>query len=167
MTQKGLLPATHPAGLVRLLVIVPQEVENAVDYQPGDFPPKRVALRPGLPEGGRDRNDDVAQKTGRASFQVAGILQRKRQNVGGLILAAVDPVEGLNPAVADERQADLGVRPPQPVKNLFGQRFVGFGPQGNAALPVRDPNRHIPMLHNPAAPCRGTRCADGIARSGL
>ncbi len=87
-------------------MIITQQVEDAVDDQPGHFMTEAVATFPGLSLRRRDRNDDVPQKKGRGSVPILfhpdrfRMRERKCQHVGGLIFAAVNPVERLDPAVA-------------------------------------------------------------------
>jgi len=99
------LLALHPAGLIRLLMIVAKQVQNPVNHQPGHLASQAVTDLPGLTAGGRHRYDDVPQKQRRGTARPALPSNRSRkrqgksQHIGRSVFAAINFVQGSDPAV--------------------------------------------------------------------
>jgi hypothetical protein len=70
-------------------------------------------------------NKHVAQLAGRTggSLEDAGHVDRKGQNVRGGVQAPVFPVQAPDLPVADQVNAELGLRLPQFLQDLFGLRL--------------------------------------------
>lgn len=115
----------HPSGFRRPLVIIPEEVEDAVNHQAGDLTIETVAPLRRLAAGRLGRNHDVPQEgrraTGLGGFDLPREPQREGEDIGGTVLAPVDAIKAADSRIVDEGQADFGLRPSEPKKNLFGQ----------------------------------------------
>src|SRR5512143_2116006 len=105
--QSALLGEHAPRVGRRTLVVVPQEMEDAVGEEDAHLVGERDVAGSGLAGGGVERDDDVAEHV----WMDAGILtlaQGEGEHVGGPILAAPVAVERVDLGVADQGDAELG-----------------------------------------------------------
>ena len=85
-------------------MVVAQQVQNAVNEQGAQFVGEGAFALPGLPPGGVDRDDYIAQQC-----RTAFIGQRKRQHVRWPVLVPVLPVQFMDGLIRHEGQAQLGL----------------------------------------------------------
>jgi hypothetical protein len=89
-------------------MIITQQVQNAVNHQPGDLSTEAVPLLTGLTACGRRGNNDIPQERGRASVHLTPRSdrfrkgQRKGQDIGRSVLAAIGFIQGSDSAVAQK-----------------------------------------------------------------
>ena len=99
----------HAAPLRGRSVVVPQEVEEPVDYKVRDLARKRSPGRARLRPGGLERDIDLAEEDGaRGIADRRRIREREGEHVGRLIGLAVVPVQLADGGVV--RQDDGGGR---------------------------------------------------------
>src|ERR1017187_3334687 len=92
-TQQALFQRAHDLGWLRAVVVVAEQVAQAVDSQPAE-----LARKPALaaaPERSLDGNDDVAEEyaVGRGVGFAVQFLLMKAEHVGGAIELAVVAIE--------------------------------------------------------------------------
>jgi len=85
-------------------MIVPAEVQHAVDQQDHKFFFQWMARRLRLALGGRQRNDDVTEvRAGQVeTMGCVCLAEGKRQDVGAAVLVPEPVVEPLHPSITDE-----------------------------------------------------------------
>jgi hypothetical protein len=84
-----------------MVVIVPEQVQQAVEREDSQLFRVRVSLLARLAARDACRDHDIPQSRG--ASRVAG---RERQDVGRTVLPAVASIEGAHASVADERDRD-------------------------------------------------------------
>jgi len=113
----------HPPALPGRGMVVPQEVQQAVDRKMRDLgvvrPPGRTRLlaRP------LDRDVDLAQETGVGGIaKLIGIRQGKGEDVGGAVGFQIVPVQPLERRVAREDEGNRRARTSEKREDLPDQR---------------------------------------------
>src|SRR4029453_10801240 len=84
--QRALATLHAPCLGRRALVIVAQQVQDAVDQQPVELRRERLGALRRLPACGVQADHHVAQETHRCTARTLGL--RERQDVGGTVLAS-------------------------------------------------------------------------------
>ncbi len=95
-------PSITAASPVVLMVIV-QQMEQAVDDEMGEVIVERQFFRRRLAGDGLLCKDQIADE--RPEYIGCRARGGKRQHVGGLVLAAIAPVEDLHMGIVGEQQA--------------------------------------------------------------
>lgn len=71
-----------------------------MDQEESEFPRKGVAMLFGLASSGLDRDDDIAQELQLRRWGV--VVLRKRENIGGIIMVQIRPIEPPDRSITDE-----------------------------------------------------------------
>ena len=96
---EALLRTLHRGTLVVFVVIVPEQVEDAVDEEEGQLVFKAPARRVYAAGRGLQRDDDVSQRR--------ALIQRKGQDVRGTVDTSPACVQRLNFTVVGEQEGQL------------------------------------------------------------
>src|SRR5665647_3297880 len=116
-------------------MVVAEEVEEPVDGQQAELVVEAVALRPGLAEGERYGDNDIAQ----VELAVGPLLaEREAQDVGRAVLLHELAVERLDGPFAREGQADLGLDQPVARRELPKEALKRLDPDLVFSLAVED-----------------------------
>lgn len=92
-------------------MVVSKEVEDPMDQEEREFPCNGMALLVSLSSRGLDRNDHVAQEI---RLRRGGtLLLRKSQNVGGIIVVQIHPIESPDGSITDQEDRNLILRSAQ------------------------------------------------------
>lgn len=92
-------------------MVVAKEVEDPMDQEEREFPRNGMALLVSLSSRGLDRNDHVAQEMRLRRWGT--LLLRKGENVGGIIVVQIHPIEPPDGSITDEEDRDLILRSAQ------------------------------------------------------
>jgi len=76
-----------------------------MNQQEGQFLVEGMAMRFGLASGGVDRDDHIAEEM--PPWRWGTLRLRKRQDVGGMIVVQVRPIEPPDSPITDEEHRDL------------------------------------------------------------
>ena len=143
-------------------MIVTEKMKKPVYKEKLDFSAKGVPRSRCLACCCRHRNNDIAKDI-RLDLRKRSFAQREREHVGGLVLAAVPPVQRTHGPVADKENAQLGITKtdaPQQVPELCPECLRC---QPLLLLGVFYPDVHcVSFLRG--IPCRDNRSDDGIFR---
>lgn len=90
------------------IVVVADEVQEAVRKEKAHLCKELTAARGGLAKCGVDRDDDVAEPRARGIFAL--FIEGEGEDVGRLVLLPVLAIQLVNRSVVREQDAELGVR---------------------------------------------------------
>ncbi len=108
--QQGIFFTAHLTGLSgAAFVIIPDQMEQAVNEQSLNLAAERVAKLPRLSRRNGDGNDDIPQQV-RLNLPELSLSERKGEHVGGPVDSAITAVEGAHGAVTGEQDAQLCLR---------------------------------------------------------
>jgi len=146
--QKSLLQLAHDLGLIGSLVVVAEQVAQAVDGQSSQLAGKSALAT--AAKCGLDGNDDVAEKdaiAGGVAFAVE-ILLMETEDIGGPVKLAVVAVERAYLVVAGEQQRDLTASVAEQAQGRTQARpelATGRGGEESARL---GPDQHADAAHS-------------------
>jgi hypothetical protein len=103
-SEQRLLAGAHAVSVAATLVVVAEEMEDAVHQEVGQLLLDGMAGLPGLALGGLERNDDLAKE--RIPSGPAFGLQAKREDVRGLIDASEAAVQLTDGRIAGHDDAE-------------------------------------------------------------
>ncbi len=105
--QYGRFQPFHHGRLIVGLVVVADKVQKSMNNQMGEMIGKVQPLAPGFFGNGFPGHDDIAERRAQpAGNEGSG---RKRQDIGGFVVAAILPVQHPHTRIIGEDEGDLGV----------------------------------------------------------
>ncbi len=99
-------------------MIVAEQMDQAMNKQSFEFNGKRVTCLIRLARCNRNGDHNIAEHV-RLNMEEATLTQRERQDVSGLVLVTPSAIERAHGPVADEQNAQLGVRKTEAPEQLL------------------------------------------------
>ncbi len=120
--QQFLFPRPHSALIVRLRVVIADQVQNAVDEQMLDLIPGGTPGAPRLPKRRFERDDDFPEaKRLIGQGEVIALSQRKGKHVGSRVVSRIAPIEVAQTLIIGDHYPELDVDQALGTQHLYGQ----------------------------------------------